>query len=98
MDATEACLQFCEKNDVPICEILTEPPEITSTENKLRLVEMVSSYKIKKQVHGPYIDTNLASHNFWSARAAIETYTEIARLSKAIGALTYTIHLSSWGK
>jgi sugar phosphate isomerase/epimerase len=95
IDATKACLEFCEENDVNICEILFDPPDITSLENQLKFIDMCSNFSIKKQLHGPYIDTNLSSHNHWSAKAAIETYTEAAKISRAIGSRIYTIHPGS---
>ncbi len=95
MDASEACLEFCEKNDVKVCEILFDPPDITSLENILKFVDMCSNFSIKQQIHGPYIDTNLASHNPWSANAAIETYIQVAKICKGIGAQIYTIHPGS---
>ncbi len=95
LGATEACFKFCEENDVVMCEILFDPPDILLEENRSRFIDMCNSYSIKKQLHGPYIDTNLASHNVWSAKAAIETYTEVAKVGKAIGTQIYTIHPGS---
>ncbi len=72
--SAESCLKFAEENDVKICELLLEAPEILSNENKLKFVDMCSSFSIIKQVHAPYVDVNLASYNIWVRKASVDCY------------------------
>lgn len=93
--SAEGALNFAEENDIKICEILLEAPDILSGENKLKFVDMCSSFSIIKQIHAPYVDVNLASYNIWNRKASIECYTECAKVCRAIGGNCFTIHPGS---
>ncbi|MHA1148131.1 MAG: sugar phosphate isomerase/epimerase family protein [Promethearchaeota archaeon] len=96
IDGSQKTFEFAEKNDIKICELLIDPPAIDTNEKCQRFIELCDNYKsVRKQIHGPYSDVNLASHNHWIRKASIECYTEIAKLCKKIGAKVYTIHPGS---
>ncbi len=92
INATEQCLDFAENNDIDIVELVVEPPQIFHREYKQKYINLVNSYSIKKQVHGPYIDLNLCSYNTHIFKASIESYIEAINLSYQIDAKIITIH------
>jgi len=93
--SAENCLKFSEENDIRVCEILIEAPEILSNEHKLKFVDMCSNFSIKKQIHAPYVDINPASYNLWIRKASVDCYIECAKVCKAIGGNCFTIHPGS---
>ena len=92
-DATESCFKFAEENDIKICEIVLDPPEILTIEKKQEFIDLCNSFSnIKKQVHGPFLDLCLCSHNEFISKASVESYVESAKLCKELDARILTIH------
>ena len=91
--ATESCLTFAEENDIRICELVLEPLETLFDQNIENFIELCNSFKkIKKQVHGPFLDLNLCSHNVLVHQATIDTYKKSTEISEKIKADILTIH------
>jgi len=92
-DATEACFKFAEENDNKICEIVLDPPEILMSGKKQEFIDLCNSFSnIKKQVHGPFLDLCLCSHNEFISKASVEAYVESAKICEEINARILTIH------
>ena len=92
-DATESCFKFAEENDIKICEIVLDPPEILTIEKKQDLIDLCKSFPyIKKQIHGPFLDLCLCSHNEFISKASVESYVESAKFCEEIDARILTIH------
>ncbi|MFX1420081.1 MAG: sugar phosphate isomerase/epimerase family protein [Promethearchaeota archaeon] len=91
-DATEKCLTFAEKSGIETIELVIDPPEVFSSEYRQRFIDLINSYSLKKQVHGPYIDLNLCSHNNRISEASIESLKESVKISYQIDAKIMTIH------
>jgi deoxyribonuclease-4 len=92
LNATEQCLNFAEKNGIELVELVIEPPQVFNDEYKKKFINLVNSYSLKKQVHGPYIDLNLCSHNTRISQASIESYIEIIKICYLIDVNILTIH------
>ena len=92
LNASEACLNYAEENGITIIELVLDPPEIFEKESRQKIVDLVNSYSLKKQVHGPFIDVNLCSHNDIISNASTESYIETIKVSQEIGAKVITIH------
>jgi len=90
--ATESCFNFAEENDIPLVEIVIEPQSIIRGENKHKFIDLVNSYSIQKQVHGPYIDINLCSHNDTISKASVDSYLETYNICEEIHVNLMTIH------
>ncbi|MGQ4872669.1 MAG: sugar phosphate isomerase/epimerase family protein [Promethearchaeia archaeon] len=96
LDASQKALNFAEENEISICEFILDPPLNKDDDNVEKFIELCNSFtNITKQVHAPYIDINLASHNVWIREASIECYEYIAKICKKIGSKIYTIHPGS---
>lgn len=92
-DATESCFKFAEENDKKICEIVLDPPEILTIEKRQEFIDLCNSFSnIKKQVHGPFLDLCLCSHNEFISKASVESYVEAAKICEEIDARILTIH------
>jgi sugar phosphate isomerase/epimerase len=92
LNATEQCFNFAEKNGINIVELVIEPPQIFNDEYKQKFIDLVNSYSIKKQVHGPYIDLSLCSHNTRISEVSIESNIEIIKICYQIDVNLLTIH------
>jgi len=92
LKASELCLDYAEKNDIKFVELVLDPPNIFEEEHKQKFIELVNSFSLNKQIHGPFIDVNLCSHNNKISNASIETYIEAAKMSVEINAKLMTIH------
>lgn len=92
LKASEDCLKFAEENNIEVVELVLDPPEILNSTNQQKYIDVINSYSIKKQIHGPFIDVNLCSHNFNISRASIESYSFTAQICKQIRAKIMTIH------
>ena len=92
LKASEQCLSFAEQHGIDIVELVIDPPEVFNNENLQKFVELVKSYTLKKQVHGPYVDLNLCSHNNRISYASQESYNETVKLCYQINAKLITIH------
>jgi len=92
IDATGACLKFSEENDFETCEIILDPPEISTSKNRTRFIDLCNSFSIKKQIHAPFIDLSMCSHNSMIAKASVESCIEAAKICGEIGSDILTIH------
>jgi len=92
LKASEECLNFAEQHGIDIVELVIDLPEVFDNENLQKFVELVNSYTLKKQVHGPYVDLNLCSHNNRISYASQESYNETIKLCYQINAKIITIH------
>jgi sugar phosphate isomerase/epimerase len=90
--STEECLKFAEENEISIVELVLDPQNIFTDTNRQEFIELLNSYPIKKQVHGPFIDVNLCSHNDIISKASTEAYIETAKFCKEINVDVMTIH------
>ncbi|MFX0049409.1 MAG: sugar phosphate isomerase/epimerase family protein [Candidatus Hermodarchaeota archaeon] len=90
--STEECLKFAEEKGIKIVELVIEPQNIFTGTNRQEFIDLINSYRIKKQVHGPFIDVNLCSHNELILKASIEAYIETAKFCKEIYVDVMTIH------
>jgi sugar phosphate isomerase/epimerase len=92
IDSSKACLEFSEENAFKICEIILDPPDIFTTENEKRFVDLCDSFSIEKQIHGPFIDVSMCSTNDKISRASVDSYVETVRICEKIGGKLVTIH------
>ncbi len=92
LKASEDCLKFAEENNIKVVELVLDPPEIFNSTNQQKYIDIINSYSIKKQIHGPFIDVNLCSHNYDISKASIETYCNTAKICKKVRAKIMTIH------
>jgi sugar phosphate isomerase/epimerase len=92
LKASREGLNFAEENGIKIVELVIDTPEVFKNENLQKFVDIINSYSLKKQIHGPYIDLNLCSHNIRIMEASIESYLETLKLCKEIDAKIMTIH------
>jgi len=90
--ASEECLNFAEQFGIKIIELVIDPPEVFNPENRQKFIALVNSYSLEKQVHGPFIDMNLCSHNNDISMASTESYIKSIKLCNEIGGKMITIH------
>lgn len=90
--ATNNCLNFAEQNDINVVEIVIDPPTILKSDNWQQFIDLVRSYSIKIQIHGPFINVNLCSNNKLISEASIKSYIEAAKICIELGAKILTIH------
>ncbi len=88
----EQCLNFAEEFGLNIVELVIDPLEVFNNEYQENLIDLINSYSLKKQVHGPFIDLNLCSNNKRISNASIESYIESIRICYQINAKLLTIH------
>lgn len=88
----EECLKFAEEKAIKIVEIVVDPQNLFTGTKRLEFIDLLNSYPIKKQVHGPFIDVNLCSHNDKISEASTEAYIETAKFCKEINVDVMTIH------
>jgi len=92
LKASEECLNFAEHFGINIIELVIDSPDVFNQENRQKFIDMVNSYSLEKQVHGPFIDINLSSHNNRISEASIQSYIESVKLCNDIGVKMMTIH------
>jgi len=92
LNASEACLTYAEKNRIKLVELVLDPPAAFKTENRQKFIDLVNSYSLKKQIHSPFIDVNLCSHNNRISNASVESHIETAKICCEIKAQIMTIH------
>jgi sugar phosphate isomerase/epimerase len=92
LKAIKQSLDFSEKNDLKVVELVIEPTHLLYKENRYKLINLAKSYSVKKQIHGPFIDVNLCSHNKYISTASIETYLETLQLCHELNGRIATIH------
>jgi len=90
--STEECLSFAEEKGINIVEIVVDPQDIFTDTKRQDFIDLLNSYSMKKQIHGPFIDVNLCSHNDLISKASIEVYIEAAKLCKVFNVDVMTIH------
>ncbi len=94
-DATKDCLEYATKNEIEVCELAIDPPDIYDKKNREKFVKLCNSYSIDKQVNAPFVDVSLCSYNEKVSRASVDCYVETAKLCQEIGAKVMTIHPGS---
>ncbi|MFW9875661.1 MAG: sugar phosphate isomerase/epimerase family protein [Candidatus Thorarchaeota archaeon] len=92
LKASDDCLNFAENNDIPVVELVLDPPNVIKDENKQKFICLVNDYSLKKQIHGPFIDVNLCSHNDIISNASVESYLETAMICEDMKVNLLTIH------
>jgi len=92
MKSTEACLNFAEENDFEVVELVLDPPEILKDDKRVEFINLVNSYPLKKQLHGPFVDVNMCSHNNTISSASVQSYINAAKLCKEINVNIMTVH------
>src|SRR5665648_267774 len=90
--STEECFKFAEKNGIDVVEIVVDPQDMFVGEKKQAYLDLFKSYSMVKQVHGPFIDINLCSHNKGISQASIDAYFETAQFCQELKAKILTIH------
>ncbi|MBY9020061.1 MAG: sugar phosphate isomerase/epimerase [Candidatus Lokiarchaeota archaeon] len=90
--STEECFNFAEDNGIAVVEIVVDPQDMFIGDMKQNYLDLFKSFSMEKQVHGPFIDINLCSHNRGISQASIEAYLETAQFCKEFHAKTLTIH------
>ena len=92
LKASQACLDFAEKNRFGLVELVLDPPAMFKKENCKRFLDLISSYSLEKQIHAPFIDVNLCSHNDYISNASVKLYIETIKICKAADIKIMTIH------
>ena len=93
LNSIEKTFTFAEQNNLRMCELIVDPPEILIGENTQEFIDLCNSYpSIEKQLHAPYADLSLCTHNPWILNASIECYAHIAEICRKINAKVYTVH------
>jgi len=90
--STEECLNFAEENNINVVEIVVDPQNIFTDTRRQGFIDLINSYSMKKQIHGPFIDINLCSHNDLISKASTEAYIETAKLCREFNIDLMTIH------
>lgn len=90
--ASKECLNFAEDFGLDIVELVIDPPDVFKSEARQKFIDMINSYSLKKQIHGPFIDMNLSSHNNLISEASIEAYIESMKICNDVGVKMLTIH------
>jgi sugar phosphate isomerase/epimerase len=73
-------------------ELVIEPTRILKKENYHKLVDLVKSYSLKIQIHGPFIDMNLCSYNKNISQASVQSYLDAIELCYELNSKMITIH------
>jgi sugar phosphate isomerase/epimerase len=90
--ATDECLKFAEEKGINIVEIVVDPQNIFLDTKRHEFIDLLNSFSIKKQVHGPFIDINLCSHNDLISNASVKAYIETAKFCRELNVDVMTIH------
>ncbi|MFX1384771.1 MAG: sugar phosphate isomerase/epimerase family protein [Promethearchaeota archaeon] len=92
LESFKQSLDFCEKNGIKIAELVFEPTEILKKENFHKFVDLLKSYSLKIQVHGPFIDVNLCSYNNHISQASVQLYLETIQFCYEFNIKMITLH------
>ncbi|MFX1279508.1 MAG: sugar phosphate isomerase/epimerase family protein [Promethearchaeota archaeon] len=92
LKASEDCLIFAEKNNIDLVELVLDPSDVIEEAYKDKFVKLVNSFSLKKQIHGPFIDVNLCTHNDIISNASVEAYLRTVEICKDLGVKLLTIH------
>ncbi len=90
--STEECFKSAEEHGINVVEIVVDPQDMFIGEMKQAYLDLFKSYSMAKQVHGPFIDINLCSHNKGISQASIDAYLETAQFCREFKAKILTIH------
>jgi sugar phosphate isomerase/epimerase len=90
--ATDECLKFAEEEGIKIVELVIDPQNIFLDTIRHEFIDLLNSFSILKQFHGPFIDINLCSHNDLISRASVEAYIETAKFCREFNVDVITIH------
>jgi len=90
--STEECFNSAEKHGIDVVEIIVDPQDMFVGEMKQAYLDLFKSYSMVKQVHGPFIDINLCSHNKLISQASIDAYFETAQFCQEFKAKILTVH------
>jgi len=90
--STEECFKFAEEHGIDVVEIVVDPQDMFIGERKQAYLDLFKSYSMVKQVHGPFIDINLCSHNKGISQASVDAYLETAQFCQELKAKIITIH------
>ncbi|MHA2087843.1 MAG: sugar phosphate isomerase/epimerase family protein, partial [Promethearchaeota archaeon] len=83
---------FAERNDIKTVELVLEPPDVLYNERLHDFIDLINSYSLNKQVHGPFINVNLCTHNIVISNASVDVYSDAAQFCDKIDAKLLTIH------
>ncbi|MFW9826970.1 MAG: sugar phosphate isomerase/epimerase family protein [Candidatus Thorarchaeota archaeon] len=92
IESFKQSLDFSEKNGIKIVELVIEPTNILKKENHHKLVDLVKSYSLQIQIHGPFIDMNLCSYNKNISQASVQSYLDTIEFCHELNSKTITIH------
>lgn len=92
LESTKACLEFAEKNGIKVVEVIIDPSDIFTSENRKNYIDLCKSYNLKYQVHGPFVDVSMCSHNLHISKASVNSYIETVKVCDEINASVITIH------
>jgi sugar phosphate isomerase/epimerase len=92
LKASEDCLIFAEENNIESVELVLDPPVIMKEEYKDKFINLVNSFSLKKQIHGPFIDVNLCTHNDIISNASVNVYLKTVEICKDFDVRLLTIH------
>lgn len=95
LESIKASLEYAEKNSLDVCELMLEPPEIFSSENQNKIIDICNSFSIKKQIHAPFIDLKMCSYNQLISKASVKSCVESAKICDQIGSEILVIHPGS---
>jgi len=90
--ATEDSLNFAEETDINIVELVIDPPVVFNGDERKKFINLVKSYSLTTQIHGPFINVNLCTHNHIIANASVNCYIKTASLCQEINSKIFTIH------
>jgi sugar phosphate isomerase/epimerase len=92
MSSARSCLDFAEQNSIKVVELIIDTSFFWDTASIEEYVKMVNSYSLKKQVHAPFMDSNMCSHNEDILNASIKANIEAINIALKIAAECVTIH------
>ncbi|KKM67303.1 hypothetical protein LCGC14_1472440 [marine sediment metagenome] len=95
LESIKGSLEFAGQNNLDVCELMLEPPEIFSSENQKKIIDICNSFSIKKQVHAPFIDLKMCSYNQLLSKASMDSCVEAAKICDQIDSEILVIHPGS---
>ncbi len=95
LESIKASLEYAEQNNLDVCELMLEPPEIFSSENQNKIIDICNSFSIKKQIHAPFIDLKMCSYNQLISKASMKSCVESAKICNQIDSEILVIHPGS---
>ncbi|MBD3255633.1 MAG: TIM barrel protein [Candidatus Lokiarchaeota archaeon] len=91
-NSIEASLNFAERYDIEVVEIILDPPEIYNKKERDNIIDLCNAYSIEKQVHAPFTDVSLCSFNQNISDATVKSCIDAAEFCQQIGAEILTVH------